>query len=625
MKRTHTALLSILGVASAAALAQPGEPRVVDFPPHDMGVSTLQVRAQAQIRAAGAIQAPHDFRFTDRVEESGITFLHQETEDNAIAMKAVHYDHANALLAADVDGDELIDLYFMTQVGGNELWKNLGDGTFRNITAEAGVAVADRISVAGGFADLDNDGDPDLFVTTVRHGNLYFRNDGNGRFTDATEEMGLGYLGHSSGAVFFDYDLDGDLDLFLANVGSYTIEEQGPGPYWIGREDAFQGHKFPERTERSILYRNDGGPMVDVSEATGLVDPGWSGDATFTDLNGDRYPDLYVLNMQGEDRYWENQGGERFVDRTAELFPRTPWGAMGVKFYDFDGDGDMDLYITDMHSDMIEHIGPEREFLKARIPQDDPTRFVAGNAFYENLGDGSFREVSDEIGVENYWPWGVSVDDLNADGYDDLFVASSMSYPFRYGINSLLLNEGGEKYAQAEFILGVEPRKDGATHVPWFRLDCSGANAEHERCEGEEGLIEIHGTLGTRSSVIFDLEGDGDLDIVTSEFGAAPQVLISDLAQRHDIRYLKVRLVGTQSNREGLGAVVRVTAGGRQQVRRYDGKSGYLSHSSLPLYFGLGAAEGVERIEVEWPSGARQTITEGIPAKGSLTVEEPAD
>lgn len=629
MSKIPMSTVAVCLLAAAVSFAQEGRPepaRQIRFPDPDLGVDTLELRAELQIRNAGDVEALHDFGFTDRLPESGITFVQHVTRDNTVDMKATHYDHANGVLVADVDGDGLYDIYFLTQLGGNELWKNLGDGTFRNITDEAGVAVADRISVSGSFADIDNDGDEDLYVTTVRQGNLFFRNDGEGHFTDATEESGLGHVGHSSGVVFFDYDLDGDLDCFLTNVGSYTTTELGPGGYWIGRLDAFQGHKFPDRTEPSILYRNEGGGrMVDVSAQVGLVDGGWSGDATFADLNGDRYPDLYVLNMQGADHYWVNVGGERFEERTAAVFPRTPWGAMGVKFYDWDNDGDMDLYVTDMHSDMIENIGVDREPLKARISQDDPSRFIAGNAFYENLGDEGFREVSDAIGVENYWPWGVSVDDLNADGFDDLFVTSSMSYPFRYGINSVFLNERGEEYAPAEFILGVEPRRDGRTHVPWFTLDCSGADSGHERCAGQEGEVQILGALGTRSSVIFDLDDDGDLDVVTNEFGAAPQVLISDLAERHEIHYLQVELEGSKSNRDGLGAIVRVTAGGHTLTKQNDGKSGYLSQSALPLYFGLGDATSVDRVEVLWPSGIVQTVSQDIPVDGRLLVRESED
>jgi hypothetical protein len=601
----------------------------VRVPQPDIGVLTLDVRREAQLKTVDQLEVPWEFSFTNKLEASGIAFVHQVTEDTLREFKPVHYDHSNGLLVADVDGDGRYDLYFLTQLGGNELWRNLGGGRFENITEKAGVAVADRVSASGSFADVDNDGDPDLYVTTVRMGNLFFRNDGEGRFTEVSKAMGLDYLGHSSATVFFDYDLDGWLDCFLTNIGNYTIDEQGPGPYWVGRVDAFFGHQYPERTETSILYRSlEGKRMEDVSSRVGLVDGGWTGDAAFVDLTGDAYPDLYVLNMQGEDHYYENAGGERFVDRSHELFPRTPWGAMGIEFFDYDNDGLMDLYLTDMHSDMTEHGPVERETLKGRVLQDpDTTRFIAGNAFFKNHGDGKFVEISDEIGVENYWPWGVSVADINADGFEDIFVASSMSYPFRYGINSMFLNNRGKKFLPVEFILGIEPRQDGETHVKSFRLECDGADKDHQECEpaGRSGKIEIWGTLGTRSSAIFDLDDDGDLDIVTSEFGARPQVLISDLAQQHEIRYLKIELEGRESNRDGLGAVVKLVAGDQEYTQTADGKSGYLSQSSLPLYFGLGKAQKVDRIEVRWPSGRTQTLTEGLPIDDLLWIREATD
>src|SRR5205807_762767 len=209
----------------------------------------------------------------------------------------------------------------------------------------------------------------------------------------------------------------------------------------------------------------------DVTEKVGLRSTGWSGDASFTDFDGDRFPDLYVLNMQGDDHYFKNDGGRRFVDETAAHFPKTPWGSMGIKFFDFDNDGRVDLYLTDMHSDMSEEIGPEREKLKSRMQWSDHFLQgggdnIFGNAFYRNKGDGRFEEISDAIGVENYWPWGPSVGDLNADGWEDIFVAASMSFPFRYGINSLLLNDRGERFRDAEFLLGIEPRRGGKTATP---------------------------------------------------------------------------------------------------------------------------------------------------------------
>jgi hypothetical protein len=267
------------------------------------------------------------------------------------------------------------------------------------------------------FADIDNDGGQDLYVTTVRGGNVLFENDGKGHFKGISKESGLDYVGHSSGAVFFDYDNDGLLDLFLVNVGKYTIDEKGTGGYFLGYKDAFSGHLKSVRTEKSRLYRNTGhNRFADVSDAVGLPYTGWSGDATFTDFDGDGFPDLYVLNMQGDDHYLQNQKGKKFVDRTDQYFPKTPWGAMGVKFFDFDNDGKMDLLITDMHSDMSEAQAPEREKSiningHAFFGRDN----IFGNAFWHNLGSGRFRSLR-KVGVENYWPWAERRD--NARGFD---------------------------------------------------------------------------------------------------------------------------------------------------------------------------------------------------------------
>lgn len=350
-------------------------------------------------------------------------------------------------------------------------------------------------TVGDSCADIDNDGDPDLFVTTVRKGNHLFLNTGGGRFRDVTAAAGLGYVGHSSGAVFFDADNDG-------------------------------------------------------------------------------FADLYLVNMQGDDRLWENRNGREFVERTAVYFPKTPWGAMGVKFFDCNRDG-------------------------------------------------RFEEISDTVGAKTYWPWGVSVGDLNADGFEDVFVTAGMGYPFRYGINSLLLNDQGRRFFDAEFLLGIEPRAGGRTEKIWFTLDCGGADRDHPGCAGFGGTTNVLGTLSSRSSALADLDGDGDLDLVTNDFHDAPQLLFSDLTERQAIRYLSVELSGKRSNRDGLGAEVTVVAQGIPRIQRLDGKSGYLAQSSLPLYFGLGDAETLEEVRVRWPSGLRQVIAGPIAPNRRLRLEEP--
>ena len=614
--------------AAAAFAADPAPTRFV-VPPDDLGASTLEARREAQLATRGSFGVRTDFAFTDRREGSGIDFVHRSVEDALRHWKPAHYDHGNGVLAGDVDGDGRPDLYFLSQLGGNRLYRNLGGGRFEDVTARAGVALPDRISVTGTFADADNDGDADLFVTTVRTGNVLFLNDGTGRFTDATAAAGVGWNGHSSGATFLDYDLDGRLDLFVSNVGVYTTDVKGPGGFWKAREDAFEGHRYPERADASLLYHNEGGHrFAEVAERLGLVEKGWNGDANAVDFDRDRYPELFVIDMQGGDDYWKNHRGERFTYETPRTFSSTPWGTMGVGWFDWNNDGRLDLLVTDMHSDMHGmEVHPLRdEKRKWETHGAGMEGHILGNAFWEAQADGTFREISDRVGAENYWPWGLSVADLNADGWQDVFVASSMSFPFRYGVNGVLLNDRGKTFRDAEFLLGVEPRAGGRTHAELFTLDCGGTDAGDPICGAAKstGKVTIVGSVGTRASVILDVDADGDLDVVTSEFNDRPQVLLSDLADKHQIRWLAVDLTGTRSNRDGLGAWVTVRAGDETWVRYHDGKSGYLSQSSLPLYFGLGEHRKVDRVEVLWPSGAEQVVTTGIPTAGLLRIVEQA-
>jgi enediyne biosynthesis protein E4 len=609
----------------------------------------LRERARQEAELAARSSVSHDFQFTDRREASGIAFQNRIVDDAGKVYKKVHYDHGTGLCAADVDADGLPDLYFVTQLGSDELWQNVGGGRFVNVTDQARLRMPDAIGAACAFADIDNDGDPDLFVTTVRHGNRLFENLGGGTFRDVTAQAGVGYVGHSSGAIFFDYNRDGLLDLLVINVGVYTSDARGPGGYYVGLSDAFHGHTHPDRAEASILYRNLGGNRFrDVTRDVRFRDLSWSGDATVIDVNDDGFLDIYLLNMQGANHLWLNEGGKRFRDATREYFPNTPWGAMGVKVFDFNGDGRLDVFVTDMHSDMWFNIAAgdwaaeSRKADTAPAPPDFfPTGkrgFIFGNALFATREGGRFEDVSDSAGVETYWPWGPSVDDLNADGWDDIFIGAGMNFPHRYGINSVLLNEAGRHFLPSEFVLGVEPRPNGVTDQLWFTLDCGRADRGQlfcEICRGQGGTdfgcrwgpgdqLTLMGSLGTRPAVVLDLDGDGDLDIVTNEFFGRPQVLVSNLSARHQIHFLKVRLHGTRSNRGGLGAGVTVVLpDGRRILKVADGKSGYLSQSDLPLYFGLGGADHAASLEVRWPSGRHQAVMGPIPAGRTTDVVEP--
>ena len=175
-----------------------------------------------------------------------------------------------------------------------------------------------------------------------------------------------------------------------------------------------------------------------------------------------------------------------------------------------------------------------------------------------------------------------------------------------------------------EYLLGIEPRRDNRTSKIWFELDCTANDSTHPICQNRSGQVNVRGALGTRSSVIFDLDNDGDLDIVTNEFGDKPQVLISDLAEKlgDKLRYLKIRLQSEYVNRDGLGARVTLVSGNRSWTQVHDGQSGYLSQSSLPLYFGLGGVDKIDYIDIEWPGGFQQRVDKGINLNTTLTLEQ---
>jgi hypothetical protein len=635
-KSLFSTLTSLLFAGTFVALlsAQTTAPPQVPFPANDVGLSTLAARKKAQFESVNQFNVFYKFHFTDQLQQSGITFRNHVVRYASSEYMPVHYDHGTGIAVADVDGDGLYDIYFVSQLGGNELWHNLGNGKFENITEQAGVGLKGRVSVSAAFGDVDNTGHQDLYVTTVNQGNALFQNDGRGHFKDITHEAGVDLVAHSSGAFFFDYDNDGLVDLLVCNVGAYTTDEKDSDGAYIGMREAFSGHLHPERFEHPVLYKNLGHyRFKDVTREVGLDPHGWCGDASFADVKGDGWPGIYFLNMQGADHYFENQGGKKFVERTQDYFPRTPWGSMGIKFFDYDNDGRMDLLVTDMHSDMMQEQAPDHEKEKINSPAPDDQlggpagKFIFGNSLYHNLGQGKFEEVSDKMGVEQLWPWGISAGDLNADGYEDLFITAGMNFPFRYGINSVLLNNRGAKFLDSEFLLGVEPRQ--TPYTPWFSMDCTNhellAPLGQAVCGDNTAKITIAVPKATRSSVIFDLDNDGDLDVVTNDFNSEPMVLISDLAQQKKIHWLKIVLVGIKSNRNGLGATVRVYSDGQSYTRFNDGKSGYLSQSVLPLYFGLGESSKIDRVEVSWPSRRKQVITKGLHENQTLKIAEPAE
>jgi hypothetical protein len=542
--------------------------------------------------------------FRDVAEVSGLdfrmNFLSGEQGEN---FKINLYDHGCGLAAADYDGDGHDDLLLLNQLGANALYRNRGDGTFERVTDDASpLALVDRICVGAAFGDYDNDGDQDVYITSTRGGNVLFQNEG-GQFRDVTEEAGVTLVAHSQTPAFFDYDNDGDLDLYVTNTAKWTSDEFNSGDgYYVGPSVLGQFVGGRDNYEHNVLFRNEGqGRFVDVTEEAGLQGQGWSSDVAVFDYDEDGYADIFVANMFGQSQLYRNDGRGHFRDVAGEVLKRTSFGAIGSKVFDYDNDGRLDLFVSDMHSDMWripkeaaevkpqmkpERIeGPWGKILVDDFGDDYSKLFFFGNTLYRNEGRGAFNEKSDFAGMETFWPWGIVAGDFDNDGDQDVFLASGMGYPFYYWPNYLMFNRGDGTFVDQASQEGVEPPAAG-NYLPH----------------------SIAGQRAARSSrcvVTGDFDGDGRLDLVVNNFNDHPYYFKNQFPRRH---YVAFRLRGTKSNRDAVGAVVRLRAGERIMVRQVHCSGGYLSQSSKTLHFGLDDTDQIQDIEIRWPSGITQTL-----------------
>lgn len=552
--------------------------------------------------------------FEDATAAAGIAFrmefLPDEQGEN---FKINLYDHGCGVAAADYDGDGDDDLYFVNQLGANALYRNDGGGKFTDVTDVAGnLGLADRICVSAVFNDIDNDGDQDLYVTSTRGGNALFRNEGAGRFVDATESSGTGWVGHSQGATFFDADGDGDLDLLVTNTARWTSDAFHPRDrYFLGVSSLIELVESP--VEYNEFFRNRGdGTFERRTQEANLLGVGWGGDTAVFDFDEDGDQDLFVGNMFGRSVLYRNDGKGHFSDVTGEVLGRTPWGTVGCKPFDYDGDGRLDLFVVDMHSDMWipfdlepseveEHrkykgfhgklletpdFDPKKEQLFAYKTRIDYATVFFGNGLYRNLGGGRFEETSDRAGVETFWPWGIASGDFDADGYEDAFLPTGMGFPFFFWRSPLLRNRGDGTFEEISAAAGINPPPGGPHVGPKVRGRPASRSA--------------------RSAATSDFDGDGRLDLVVNNFNDRPNLYINRWPAPNFVGF---RLRGVHSNRDAVGAVVRIQVGGRTLVRQVDAAGGYLAQSSKTLHFGLGKATRVDRCEVRWPNGRVQTLS----------------
>ena len=462
------------------------------------------------------------------------------------------------------------------------LYLNGRDGTFRDVTAASGLA---RTAWGSGVCagDYDNDGSIDLMVTAFGQNALY-RNRGGGRFDDVTARAGVATPGRrwGSGCAFVDYDRDGRLDLFVANYLDFDLERaaepgQGVNCLWKGIPVNCGPKGLP--TDTNLLYHNEGdGRFADVSVASGVskVTGRYPMTVAATDLDGDLWPDIYVASDSTAAILYRNNKDGTFTDvAVASGSAYSEQGAaqagMGLAVADFNADGRLDL-------------------LKTHFADDVP-------ALYRALGKGQFEDVAIALGlgVQNrYVQWGGGMPDLDNDGHADLMFVTGNVYP------------------EVEEYLPQYPHRSPRIV---FR-NVGGTRFEDVTLSSGPGATDAH---SSRGAAFGDVDNDGDIDVLVMNMNEPPSLLRNDL--RNANSWTAVRLIGTKSNRAAIGAIVRVTAGGRTQARAVLSQASYYSHDDVRQHFGLGTAEKIDRVEVQWPSGELEVVRD-VPARRVVTIRE---
>jgi hypothetical protein len=515
--------------------------------------------------------------FVDVTKYEGIDFEHTLGDDELSNIVETVGSGA-AFLDYDLDGH--LDLYVangshvegisegqpVRADEGSRLYRNLGEAGFEDVTREAGVSNRGAYGMGVAAADYDNDGDPDLYVCNYGLNALY-RNNGDGTFTEVAGPAGVAGAesDNTVGAVWLDYDNDGLLDLYAGNYLDYDPEYD----YYYAPDGFPPPMAYTGQADR--LYRNVGdGTFRDVTEAAGVYRPaGRMMGVGTADYDGDGRVDIYVSNDAMEDFLFHNEGGGSFSEvgfRAGVAFSIAgeETSSMAVDFGDCDGDGRIDLFVSDIHY----------------------------SALYRNDGGGLFTDVTVAAGIAEpsgqYDGWGASFLDYDNDGDLDIFKANGAMNHLYGHEDQLFENDGAGHYTDVSLELGS-----------YFRREAVG-----------------------RGAAFGDYDSDGDVDVFVVNLHDRPVLLRNESPAGN--AWLEVLLRGTRSNRDGVGARVAVTAGGRTRVAEKKSASGYLSTNDPRLHFGLGESETVDSIEVRWPSGTVQVLRD-VPARQVLEVVEPAD
>jgi hypothetical protein len=532
---------------------------------------------------AGTLES-HHVQFTDVTKAAGITHTHfKGTLDTSTILE----EAGPGVCVADYDGDGYQDIYFVNGrdlykrgiVTRNALYHNNGDGKFTDVTEKSGVP-GNAYGLGCVWGDYDNDGHPDLYVTQYGK-NILYHNNGDGTFTDFTDKAGVGGMDFGTvfhtGATFFDYDKDGYLDLYVGGYAKFSQESQ----QFCTTEIRYRSSCPPMvyGGTPNLLYHNNGdGTFTNVTQASNIYQPkGLNLSVAAADYDNDGWPDLFVANDGLEAYLYHNNHDGTFTNialqsGVALTNDGNTMAAMCISLGDYDNDGHLDLYISDFQG--------------------------AGDHLWHADGKGSFDEVSDVAGItlstKQVLSFGGGFFDYDNDGFLDIFIANGHVYPeidrssaeIHYKeINSLFHNDGKGKFTEVSRTSG-------------------------------DGFVTPHAGRGVAFT---DFDNDGNMDLVVGNDSDPPLLLHNGGGTGN--HFLNFKLVGTKSNRDAMGARLRLRAGGVSQIREIAGGGSYLSQSDLRAHFGLGRHPSAEELEVSWPSGQHQVFRNIAADKFYLIVE----
>ena len=553
------------------------------------------------------------------IKQSGINFSNDLTENDSLNYFTYAYLYmGGGVSAGDINNDGLIDLFFTGNMVSNRLYLNKGDLKFEDISEKAGVLGDDRWFTGVTMADVNNDGFLDIYCSVggkfKPKGNLLYINNGDATFTESAEKYGIDDIGNSVQSTFFDYDLDGDLDLYVANYPPTPFN--APNDFYQFRMNNTKD------IETDKLFRNDGNTFTDVTDEAGLRSFGLSNSATVGDINNDGWPDIYVSNdFNVPDYLFINNKNGTFSEQVKDLTQQTALYGMGADIADFNNDQLLDIIQMDMTP------GDNRRS-KANMAGMNPALFwgtVNAGFHYQymqnilHLNNGSlgndsflgFSNVSRLAGVSNTdWSWGPVFADLDNDGWKDIFIANGTRREIN---NKDFFNElAKERLTKDEFL-------EKSLSIPSEKIDNfvfkNKGDLTFEKVNEEWGLIY----KGFSNGCLYaDLDNDGDLEIVINNIDDHATVFENNSSKHNN--YITLRFKGPDKNKFGLGVKVTLTANEITQFQEMTLTRGFQSSVAPELHFGVGQADQIESIKISWPDGKSQTLR-GVEKNQMLSID----